>query len=50
MITKQIVLQYEGKIWVESKEGVGSEFIFKLQIIEVDAEVEAEAEEDEQIV
>ena len=36
MITKQIIDQYNGKIWVDSEPGVGSTFSLKLKLIEED--------------
>ena len=34
MISRQIVEQYEGKIWVESQPGIGSTFTFKLKLMQ----------------
>ena len=34
VISKHLVEQYEGKIWVQSEVGVGSTFSFKLKLIE----------------
>jgi signal transduction histidine kinase len=34
MITKHIVDEYEGKIWVDSEPGIGSTFSLKLKIVE----------------
>ena len=39
MITQKLTLQYDGKIWVESDEGVGSSFFFKLKIIQQDDQI-----------
>ena len=33
MISKHLVEQYEGNIWLESEPGIGSKFSFKLKII-----------------
>ena len=33
MISKHLVEEYEGQIWVESEEGIGSKFLFKLKLI-----------------
>jgi len=45
MITKTLVIQYGGEIWVDSEVGVGSKFSFKLKIIkdeEADSQRDAE--------
>ena len=34
MITKHLLEQYNGSIWVDSEEGVGSTFTFKIKLIE----------------
>jgi hypothetical protein len=34
MISKQIVEQFEGKIWVDSEPGFGSTFTFKLKLMD----------------
>jgi signal transduction histidine kinase len=33
MITKHIIEQYSGKIWLESELGIGSTFKFKLKLM-----------------
>ena len=51
MITEQLVTQYKGKIWVESKPDVGSSFFFKLKIIQDDREEQIiqQSQDNEQI-
>ncbi len=40
MITRQLVEQYQGKIWVESEIGQGSNFTFKLKLQEEEKDLE----------
>lgn len=49
MITKHLVEQYGGEIWLESEPGVGSKFSFKLKLINNESDSRASSNDINQI-